>query len=298
MPDRIRHFINYLKNEVAASPNTVSAYQRDLEQFFDYLKQSGRDGVISSSSIRDFGARLLKTGLARSSIERKLTSLRSFLKYLSINQPGNIEIPSTIPLPKKAKTLPKVINQSSLSNILESISLDGELNKRKWLSLELLYGCGLRISELAGLRLDDVDLKNEVLRVMGKGRKERIIPLGRKAQVAVKQYLEDRGSTASRRKKPVACDYLLVGLNGTHLTPRQLQRDIAGLLNQLPDTPGQNPHLLRHSFATHLLENGADLRAIQEMLGHSSVSTTQKYTHVCRSKLKEVYQKTHPRSGN
>ncbi|MBU0517930.1 tyrosine recombinase XerC [bacterium] len=297
MPDRIRQFIKYLQNEVAASPNTISAYQGDLDQFFVFLEKTGRDGVISPSSIRDFGAHLLKSGLARSSIERKLTSLRSFTKFLTLSHLADVEISPQIHLPKKEKTLPKVINKDSLSKILESISTDGELNIRKWLSLELLYGCGLRISELAGLKLDDADLKNEVIRVLGKGRKERIIPLGRKAQAAYQSYLAVRGSIASQRRKPVKTDHLLIGSNGTRLSVRQLQRDVAEFLNMLPDSPGQNPHLLRHSFATHLLENGADLRAIQEMLGHSSVSTTQKYTHVCRTQLKEVYRKTHPRSS-
>lgn len=298
MEQRIEKFLHYLKDEVSASPNTVAAYSRDLKQFEAFLELSGRAGVLSPNSIRDFGAHLLRNGQARSTVERKLSTLRSFCKFLSRYGDMHIEIPMRILLPRKGKPLPRFLDQKSLSELIDSLPTDPEISLRSRLIIELLYGCGLRVSELAGVRLEDFDTGRQVIRIKGKGGKERLVPVGKPAQRCLSDYISCRGRTAAQRKREVSTRRLLVSVNGEPLSVRDIQRAIAVILKSLPDSPGQNPHLLRHSFATHLLENGADLRAIQEMLGHASISTTQKYTHVCRNKLKEVYQKAHPRAEN
>ncbi len=296
MKERISKFLTYLQDEVHASSHTLSAYRRDLIQFYVFLDNDSRTGVLSPQSIRDFGAHLLRTGSSRATVERKLSVLRSFCKYLSRSGSINIELPRRILLPRREKRLPRFLDQRSLNDLIESQETQTELQVRSKLILELLYGCGLRVSELAGLTLQDLDFNRQVIRVLGKGRKERLVPLGRPARQCLDEYLKVRGSGARARRRSVSTRNLLVNITGEPFSVRGIQRTVDRLLKFLPEAPGSNPHILRHSFATHLLENGADLRAIQEMLGHASITTTQKYTHVNRSKLKEVYLQAHPRS--
>lgn len=298
MKHQIEKFLAYLKNELSASPNTILAYSRDLNQFESFLESGSRAGVLSPNAIRDFGAFLFRSGQSRSSVERKLSTLRSFCKFLSRSGELNVEVPGRILLPRRSKPLPRFLDQKSLSALIDSLPVDREMTLRSRLIIELLYGCGLRVSELAGLQIEDFDTRREVIRIRGKGGRERLVPVGRLAQHCFKEYLQLRGQVAARRRKVVSTRRLLVNSSGQALSVRGVQRTIADILRSLPDSPGQNPHLLRHSFATHLLENGADLRAIQEMLGHASISTTQKYTHVCRNTIKEVYRKAHPRAEN
>jgi integrase/recombinase XerC len=296
MEVQIAAFLDYLRDEVRASPNTLAAYRRDLNQFQQFLEHGGRGGVISPHSVRDFGAFLLRSGMARASVERKLSCLRSFCKYLTSIGSINIGVPWRILLPRKGKRLPRFIEQNPLNELIESLKEDHELAVRTRLIIELLYGCGLRVSELAGLKLDDFDAHRRLLTVRGKGNKQRMVPVGGPAQKSLETYLAIRGRRAAERNHMVNTLTLLVNTSGRPYSVRGLQRTVGQVLEKLPNSPGQNPHILRHSFATHLLENGADLRAIQEMLGHASVSTTQKYTHVCRRKLMEVYRKAHPRA--
>ncbi|MFH1861377.1 MAG: tyrosine-type recombinase/integrase, partial [bacterium] len=206
--------------------------------------------------------------------------------------------PMRILLPKKEKKLPRFIQQKALNAFIESLPVSSELDLRTCLIIELLYGCGLRVSELTGIHLDDFDSSQDLLRVLGKGNKERLLPVGAPAKTAIQRYLRVRGETARQRGKNVTTNRLIINSNGQPYSVRGIQRTIEQALLQVPDSPGRNPHLLRHSFATHLLENGADLRAIQELLGHVSVSTTQRYTHVCRRRLQEVFKRAHPRAEN
>ncbi len=298
MQQRIEKFIEYLENEFSASPHTVDAYSRDLKQFSEFLASGGRDGVLSPHAVRDFGAYLLRTGFSRSSIERKLSAIKSFGRYLGLSGEINSIVSTRILLPRKEKRLPRFMDQKALNELIDSLPVEDEMARRAKLIVELLYGCGLRVSELAGIKIEDYDQGRKILRILGKGRKERFMPVGNAAEQALRNYVNVRGQVASSRKKEVTTQSLIVNRNGESFSVRGIQRCIAQILSALPNSPGQNPHLLRHSFATHLLENGADLRAIQEMLGHSSISSTQKYTHVCRNKLKEVYKQAHPRSEN
>jgi integrase/recombinase XerC len=296
MENQIVAYLDYLRDEVRASLNTTAAYRRDLSQFRQFLEHGERGGVISPHSVRDFGAFLLRSGMARTSVERKLSCLRSFCKYLSANGSINIGIPLRILLPRKPRRLPRFVEQKPLNELIETLKDDSELSARTRLIIELLYGCGLRVSELAGIRLEDYDSKRQVIRVRGKGNKDRLAPVGEPARECIKAYLNLRGSLARERGLEVKTAHLIVNSSGRPFSVRGLQRTVDQVLRKLPNSPGQNPHLLRHSFATHLLENGADLRAIQEMLGHASITTTQKYTHVCRRQLMEVYRKAHPRA--
>jgi integrase/recombinase XerC len=296
MDDQIADYLSHLQDELRASPHTVLAYRRDLDQFRLFLERGERGGVISPHSLRDFGAFLLRSGMARASVERKLSCLRSFCKYLASCGSINIEIGWRLLLPRKEKRLPRFVEQSPLNELIEALPEADELSARTRLIIELLYGCGLRVSELAGMRLEDFDAQRRLIRVRGKGSKDRMIPVGQPAQSCLRNYLKFRGKTAAKRGVMVTTTRLIVNGGGQPYSVRGLQRTVGKVLDKMPNSPGQNPHLLRHSFATHLLENGADLRAIQEMLGHASVSTTQKYTHVCRRKLMEVYQKAHPRA--
>jgi len=296
MDFHITGFITYLKNEIVASPHTIDAYSLDLKQYQQFLASGGRENVISPHSIRDFGASLLRSGLSRSSVERKLSTLRSFGRYLGLEGDSGGVVSTRVLLPKKEKKLPRFIEQKALTELIDSLRVSDEFTARTMFIVEILYGCGLRVSELAGLKIEDYDQSRNILRVMGKGRKERYVPIGQAVVTAMQSYFALRGKTAQKRKKPINTSNIVVNQDGQPFSVRGIQRSIADLLGKLPNSPGNNPHLLRHSFATHLLENGADLRAIQEMLGHSSISTTQKYTHICRNKLKEVYQQAHPRS--
>jgi len=298
MEQQVDKFIQYIRDEISASPNTIDAYSRDLRQFGEFLVRDGRQGVLSPHSVRDFGAFLLKKGLSRSTVERKLSTLRSFSRYLAQTGDDNRVLSIRVVLPKKERRLPRTFDQDTLNDLINVLPVKGEMALRSRLIIELLYGCGLRVSELVGVRLSDFDRDRKVLRILGKGRKERIVPVGESAQQALCDYLTERGQCAKKRRKSSFASELILNQNGEAFSVRGIQRTIAGIISALPNSPGKNPHLLRHSFATHLLENGADLRAIQEMLGHSSISTTQKYTHVCRKKLKEVYQQAHPRSEN
>jgi len=296
MEQQVANYLNHLRDEVRASPHTLKAYQRDLDQFQAFLQAGSRSGVLSPQSIRDFGAFLLRSGQSRSSVERKLSALRSFCKYLSRHGSINIGIPQRILLPRKMRRLPRFIEQKPLNDLIESLPQGQELDVRSRLIIELLYGCGLRVSELAMLHLRDLDRHRQIVRVLGKGNKERLIPLGGPALRCLDQYLPTRGERGRRSNHLPPSDHLLLNSRGWPLSVRGVQRTVNRILGMLPRSPGRNPHLLRHSFATHLLENGADLRAIQEMLGHASVSTTQKYTHVCRQKMQEVFYQAHPRA--
>jgi integrase/recombinase XerC len=296
MDSQIADYLAYMRDEVRASPNTVSAYRRDLDQFRLFLERGGRGGIVSPHSLRDFGAFLLRSGMARASVERKLSCLRSFCKYLAAHDSINIEIGWRLLLPRKEQRLPRFVEQAPLNELIEALPDEEELSARTRLIIELLYGCGLRVSELAGVQLEDFDASRRLIRVRGKGSKDRMVPVGQPAQSSLRKYLNVRGQTAAKRGVVVKTARLIINSGGQPYSVRGLQRTVGQVLDKMPNSPGQNPHMLRHSFATHLLENGADLRAIQEMLGHSSVSTTQKYTHVCRRKLMEVYQKAHPRA--
>lgn len=281
----VNDFISYLQKERNYSGHTLRAYRKDLESFFDFLREKDEQ-KIDSNVISFYIGFLLKYGFNPRSVARKLSTLKSFFKVL--RKMGIItESPAdTIKTPRIKKHLPGFLTYHQIEQSLEINDL------RDRAIMEILYSCGLRASELVGLNVDDVDLKSDEVKIRGKGNKERIVPLGRKAKEAIKKYLNARSSV----KGQGTTFSLFLNYRGARLTTRSLQRIVRKYLIKVARAQGTNPHILRHSFATHLLENGADLRAVQELLGHASLSTVQIYTHLTTKRLKEIYGKAHPRA--
>ncbi len=313
----IEQFIHYLSVEKNASPHTCRNYRRDLETFEEFLKNSGTQltpgGDVKIEKVDRIEIRKYLSFLHRknkkSSIARKISTLRSFFKYLVREQLIPANPAKAVPTPKVEKTLPTTLNVDEAFRLMDSpkhrsgksSNGAGERNLRDRAILELLYSSGLRVSELVGLNSNQLDLDLGIVRVMGKGRKERIVPVGAKAVDAVRTYLEERGHLKGRRpvekaSGPEGDDPIFINASGGRLTARSVGRLIKKYTRQSGIFRRVSPHSLRHTFATHLLDAGADIREIQEMLGHSSLSTTQRYTHVSMGKLMEVYDKAHPRS--
>lgn len=304
--ERIQQFIQYLSSEKNASPNTCRSYQRDLEEFEDFLRShegglllSGRVkwGEVSRMTIRKYLSLLYRTH-RKSSIARKISSLRSFYRFLVRERIVPHNPAKAVATPKVEKTLPTTLTVDEAIELVESPSkkerdtsrVPNGINRlRDQAILELLYSSGLRVGELVSLNINDIDFPLGIVKVMGKGRKERIVPVGEKALMALSTYLHERRDGEGEQP-------LFINHRGGRLTSRSVGRlvkrysKISGIVRKI------SPHSLRHSFATHLLDAGADLREIQEMLGHASLSTTQKYIHLSPGKLMEVYDRTHPRS--
>jgi integrase/recombinase XerC len=302
----IHQFIHYLSIEKNASPHTCRCYRKDLEGFEDFLKNSGMyvtpSGGVEVAKADRMAIRKYLSFLHRknkkSSIARKISTLRSFFKYLVREQVIPSNPAKSISTPKVEKILPTTLTVDEAFRLMESPqtiskkpSSEGfrESRLRDHAILELLYSSGLRVSELVGLNGDQVDLELGIVKVMGKGRKERIVPVGNKAIESLKAYLKGRGGLEGN-------DPIFINALGGRLTARSVGRMIKKYSKYSGIFRKVSPHSLRHTFATHLLDAGADIREIQEMLGHSSLSTTQRYTHVSMGKLMEVYDKAHPRS--
>jgi integrase/recombinase XerC len=290
-------FLQYLRVERQLSPHTLRSYALDISQFLEFL-QEGREGTslkeVTYPDLRAFLAQALK-GRRKSTVARKLSALRTFFKYLQ--RQGEVEVNQAklAPTPKLEKHLPHFLTVDEAFHLLETASGDDFGACRDRAILEVFYGGGLRLSELAGLNLADLDVPEGVLRVWGKGAKERLAFLGQPAQQALKDYLPQRQAHLERTGAPGQAA-LFVNRQGGKLSSRSVARlvgkwaQVAGLSQAL------TPHALRHSFATHLLEGQADLRTVQELLGHSSISTTAHYTHLNLDYLMEEYDKAHPRS--
>lgn len=292
MKSEIDLFMRYLAAERNVSGHTLEAYRSDLEQFGDFFRrergEDARAEAVDHLLIRRYLA-LLHKSHKKSSIGRKLAAIRALFKYLL--RMGTVarnpaELVST---PKKEKRVPFHLTIDEMIALVEAPKGNDLLQLRDRVILETLYSCGIRVSELTGLDIIHVDLDDGVVRVLGKGNKERIVPLGSHARLAITAYLSLRGT-------PPADAPLLLNARGGRLTSRSVGRIIDKYIVKLATVKKISPHTLRHTFATHLLEGGADLRAIQELLGHSSLSTTQKYTHVSIDRLMEVYDKAHPKA--
>lgn len=285
-------FGKYIDAERNYSANTLRAYNKDITTFIDFIesKLNIHDiRNISEYEIRQYIGLLNKKN-GKSTIERKLASLRSFFDFLRkeefiTNNPAKL-----VPSPKKEKNLPKFLTVDEVYRLLDDKLFKGNLGIRNKAIIELLYSCGVRVGELVNIDIMDIDLENGLVTVMGKGAKERIIPVGSKAIDSVRNYLNIRSNFKPRTQS------LFLNSRGHSLTPRSIERVVKDLCVRAALNKKISPHVLRHSFATHLLGSGADLRSIQDMLGHSSLSITQKYTHTSIEKIMEIYDKTHPRS--
>ena len=277
MYEVISEYLEYLELEKGLSQNTIDAYRRDLYNFAENIKHIES---IERTTISSYIRKLKESNLAPTSIIRKVASLRGFFKWTTAMNIIEKNPASTLEQPKVPLRLPKVISLKDIEDMLCSGLSDLEIT-----IIELLYSCGLRVSELANIKINEIDLNAKYIRCFGKGSKERIVPIGNKAISALKKYLPQREILL--KKYNLNSKKLLLNENGRFLT----RQDIYNFIHKQGKKIHKNisPHTLRHSFATHLLENGADLRVVQELLGHSDVSTTQLYTHISKKRLKEVY---------
>ncbi len=319
----LRAFLAFLRLNRNASAHTVRAYEGDLSQFITYLAgqyQRPRPLILPSDitrpTIRGFLADLFRRGESRASAARKLAAVRAFLRYL--RREGLIESDPglLVATPKREQKIPLHLEVDEMTRLLETPDTSGPLGRRDRAILEVLYASGLRLGELVGLDLEDMNLGSRMVRVMGKGRKERLVPFNQSATAAVRAWLPDRETlwrqatpdsgqptavsrqrTAASRRAGPNDEPLFLNYRGTRLSGRHVHRLVRHYVAACSLRFGISPHAIRHSFATHLLEAGADLRAIQELLGHVRLSTTQRYTHLDATHLMDVYRRAHPRAG-
>lgn len=292
LSDQIRAFCTYLEIERNCSPHTLEAYRRDLGQLALFVRAEKGEAATAADVdhllLRRYLALLGKTA-KKSSICRKLAAIRSFCKYLLRSGTLARNPAELIATPKKENRLPFHLDIDQVTTLVEAPAADERYVLRDRAILETLYSCGLRVSELTGLDIGDLDLSGGMVRVMGKGGKERIVPVGSRAIAAVQEYLAGRG-------EPAGSGPLFLNSRGDRINRRSVARIVDAHVLRIAAFKRISPHVLRHTFATHMLEGGADLRAIQELLGHASLSTTQKYTHVGLDRLMEVYDKAHPKA--
>jgi integrase/recombinase XerC len=308
-------FLEYLRLNRNTSPHTVAAYRSDLSQFIAFAAQHlarKQDRLrlrdLDLSVIRAFMAELYRRNQSRASVARKLSALRTFVKFLRREGWMDTDPAALAPSPKRDQKVPAHLSIEEITRLLESPDTSDPLGRRDRAILELFYASGLRLSELVGLDVEDVNLSARIVRVAGKGGKERLVPFNTTTQKALRAWYTDRAWLRATRKSQIPTpksqlrrakrdtDPVFVNSRGTRLTGRSVQRLVARYVSGCSTRFGISPHALRHSFASHLLQRGADLRAIQELLGHVQLSTTQRYTHINAAQLLDVYRKAHPRA--
>ncbi len=283
----IEEFIDYLRFEKKYSENTISSYKRDLNKINSYLK---KDFIkLTKADIQKYIQNLSKNE-SSNTISRTISSLKSFYKFLEINKYTNTNPLTTIISPKTARKLPKVLSEEEVNKLLD-INLNNDFDYRNKAMLELMYSSGLRVSELINLTVNDVDLKNSLVRIFGKGSKERIVPLNDYATEALNNYILYHRPKLFKQKEN---NYLFLNNHGNQMTRQGFFKTLKKIAKEKGIKSELSPHTLRHSFATHLLKYGADLRSIQELLGHSDISTTQIYTHITNEMLEKNYHEYHP----
>jgi integrase/recombinase XerD len=285
----LNNFLNYLRYEKGYSPLTIEAYQRDLKQFFSHYQKPAEN--ISKIEIEKYAEVLRGQDREYISIARKLAAIKTFYKFLFNESLLKINPAADITLPKLAKLLPKTLSKKEISNFLDNLRPSTPLEYRNRAILELLYSSGIRVSEVLSIKENDVSAAEHFLKVFGKGSKERLVPLSNVAMEAIKEYLR-----LSRAQLKQTAPELFLSANGRPLTRQLIWQIVKKALTQSAVTKNVSPHTFRHSFATHLIENGADLRTVQEMLGHANIATTQIYTSVSKEHLKRIYHKAHPRN--
>lgn len=289
----IKDFIKYLKNEKRYPETTITSYQKDLDNYYGFIKAKNINYIsITKDEIRSYLKYLDELKYSKTTISRILSTLRHFYQYLMINKIVSVNMFKLIKNPKKDKKLPNFLQSDELQKIFDSIDLEKPLGIRNRLIVELLYASGLRVSELSNLSIDKINLSTKEIRVLGKGSKERIVFFGDYAKKYLELYLTDSRPILQNKTKT---NILLLNNNGEPLSQRGIQLVIDNVVRDASLKHNISPHVLRHTFATDLLNNGADLKSVQELLGHSSLSTTQIYTHITNERLRSVYLKTFPR---
>ena len=294
MKCELSDFLDYLRYERNASGHTVSSYRRDLTQFIDYIGERGGSlRKVDNVQIRGFMAQLHERKLKKSTSARKLAAIRSFFKF-GVKKRWIAENPAkVVATPKQEQRVPSFLSEEEMAGFLEVPSSEKPLDLRDSAILELLYASGIRVGELVGINLEDANLGERLIRVRGKGKKERLIPFGRTAREGLTAYLRVRPALVQDRIGEKA---LFLNYQGRRISSRSVERIVDKYIRLTAVKRKISPHSFRHSFASHLLSRGADLRVIQELLGHESLATTQKYTHLNLGQLMDVYRKSHPRS--
>jgi integrase/recombinase XerC len=307
VPPEVDEFLKYLADERNDSPHTVRAYRRDLEAFMQFCDEyfGGSDAwdwsTVDRLAMRAFMGSLGRRGMAKRSVARAVSALRTFYRFLGSRYGVEVNPTKSVRLPKLEKRLPAVMDRAQVElmfEFAEAVAVEGGfLGRRDLAMLEVFYATGMRLSELAGLNIADADIVSEQVKIRGKGKKERIVPLGSHASRAIRRYYEERELFVEKRQPPrLERKAVFLSQRGRRLSPRGVQAVVKKYLRLLDDNVGLKVHTLRHSFATHMLDAGADLRAVQELLGHASLSTTQIYTHTSVERLKKVYRGAHPRA--
>ena len=288
MNEYLEQFLRYMQTERGASEHTIRSYRKDLETFFASVESEAKS--VEALEIRGFVAGQIKDGLKKSTVGRRLATIRSFYRFLHREGFVKVNPAKLVNAPKLPKLLPKFLTVDDAFSLMEKPEGIGFMPARDRAILELLYSSGLRVAELSGLNQDDVNIREGLVKIRGKGRKERIAPIGRKALDALRAYVIERVLLKKKEKA------FFLNRSGTRLTDRGVRRIVVKYARAALIDGRIGPHTLRHTFATHLLQGGADLRVIQELLGHASLSTTQKYTHLDIQHLMDIYDKAHPLS--
>lgn len=300
MQELIQSYLSHIKDERNYSPHTVTSYQNDLQQYFSFLSNEFPEITLDNrnvdpSVIRSFLGLLLENGVAKKSVARKLSTIRSFYKFLVRKKVLNSNPAVSVIMPKLEKKLPQFVDKESMAHVLSLPDVSTFTGARDSAILELFYGSGIRRAELIELTMSDIDFHTLTLKVTGKGNKQRIIPCTAKAKEAIQRYLVFREKILAERK--VLQTRLFITGKGEPVYPRLVYNIVHNYLKEVTEIQQKSPHVLRHSFATHLLDKGADIAAVKELLGHESLSTTQVYTHVTVERLKKVYQQAHPKAS-
>lgn len=291
----LKDYEYYLKKEKGSSKNTISAYIRDLEQYRIFLEkyhQVKKPSHIQKKHIEGY-LKSLDKKVSSKTIARKLTAIKSFHHFLALEKEVDIDITKDFSTPKSSKTLPKVLSVDQVVSLLEQVDKDSDLGLRNKALLELIYGSGLRVSELLDIQIEDIHLNQSYVIVHGKGSKERMVPISDMANIALRKYMADARPNLLKDRK---ITYVFLNQNGQRLSRQGFFKVLKKLALDAGIDSECSPHTLRHSFATHLLENGMDLRTLQTLLGHEDISTTQIYTHISQKRIKEIYKKAHPRA--
>ena len=305
VPDAIQDYLDHLAKERDVSPNTVRAYERDLREFVAYLGRyyGGREWSwqgVDRLAMRGFLGSLAQRGLGKRSMARTLSAIRSFYRYLHQNEVVDANPARAVGSPKLDKYLPGYLDRAQIDLLFQAaevLAWEGNfVDVRNLAILELFYSTGMRLSELQGLSRGHIDMITQQVKVRGKGRKERIVPVGDHALLALRNYEAKRDELLRAIGPKADRNAVFLSRTGKRIGVRAVQKAVTAFLHQIDENAGLSVHSLRHTFATHLLDAGADLRAVQELLGHASISTTQIYTHTSVERLKQVYQKAHPRA--
>jgi tyrosine recombinase XerC len=297
----IDKYREHLQVERNYSPHTLHAYEADLIQFAAFLggtSSSGKGAIkdVDHRTIRSYLGHLLEAGLSKKSIARKLAAIRSFFSFLVRLDLIKLNPARSITTPKLEKRLPSFLDEKSVARLMDVPNQSTATGQRDWAILELLYSTGMRLAELVQLNISDIDFSRETVRLHGKGGKQRIVPLGRKAREALEVYVKQREQLFTNETTLDDRKAVFLTIHGRRIYPKAVHLLVNGAISRVSEVEQKSPHVLRHTFATHLLDRGADLRAVKELLGHESLSTTQIYTHVTVERLKKVYDQAHPKA--